>query len=44
MSFSGLVIAHLSDLHFSHFITPKLFAEVVDMVNEASPGCGDDHR
>ncbi len=36
-AFSGMRIAHLSDLHFNDWMTPTRFAEVVDLVNEAAP-------
>jgi hypothetical protein len=36
-AFEGLVLAHLSDLHFNSWTTPERFAEVVKMVNAQSP-------
>lgn len=36
-AFDGLVLAHLSDLHFNPWTTPQRFAEVVEMVNGQSP-------
>ncbi|MBN2043513.1 MAG: metallophosphoesterase [Anaerolineales bacterium] len=33
-AFSGLTVAHLSDLHFNDWMTPERFEEVVIMVNE----------
>lgn len=36
-AFSGMVIAHLSDLHFSYFITPARISEIVEKVNNAAP-------
>ena len=36
-SFNGTTLAHLSDLHFSSWITPERFSEVVDIVLALSP-------
>ena len=36
-AFDGLKLVHLSDLHFSPWITPDRFADVVEKVNQQSP-------